>query len=72
MGKLTPYFFFLKENRELVRNELAAAGQPTTIGAVGKALGLKWKSLTDEEKKVRRRQALGTNCVAHQFLTVED
>jgi hypothetical protein len=57
MGKLTPYFLFLRENRDTVKNQLAAAGEATSIGAVGKALGVKWKNLSEEEKQVRDESA---------------
>ena len=62
--KLTPYFFFLNENRAAVKEELAAAGQPTSIGAIGKALGVKWKALSEQEKQVGGRYSFGTGCVS--------
>jgi hypothetical protein len=53
MGKTTPYFLFVGENRADVKAALLEAGEATSLGNVGKALGLKWKALTDEQREVR-------------------
>lgn len=52
MGKTTPYFLFVGESRADVKAALQEAGEPTSLGNVGKALGLKWKALTDEQREV--------------------
>jgi hypothetical protein len=49
MGKTTPYFLFVGESRADVK---AALQEATSLGNVGKALGLKWKALTDEQREV--------------------
>lgn len=52
MGRTTAYFLFMSENRASVRETLQAAGTPTDVGNVGKALGARWKALSDDERKV--------------------
>jgi len=59
MGKTTPYFLFVGENRADVKAALLEAGEATSLGNVGKALGLKWKALTDEQREVRRDRHIG-------------
>lgn len=44
---LSSYMFFANENRDIVRSE----NPNVTFGQIGKLLGEKWKSLSDEEKK---------------------
>ena len=43
---------FSGEHREATKQQLKADGQPCAMGAVAKALGVRWKALSEEEKKV--------------------
>lgn len=48
----TAYFLFAAEVRDAVREEIAAAnGGKAGVAAVGKAVGERWKALTDEQKQ---------------------
>ncbi|KAI9473682.1 MAG: high mobility group box domain-containing protein [Benjaminiella poitrasii] len=46
---LSAYMFFSQENRSKVKEENPEA----TFGQLGKLLGEKWKSMSDDEKKVK-------------------
>ena len=41
--------------------QLQADGQPTGVATVGKALGVRWKALTDEERQVGNPFALASS-----------
>lgn len=45
--KLNPYMKFVKKNRA----EIVKSNPRATIPEIGKALGKKWRSLSDAEKK---------------------
>eukprot|EP00899_Mesostigma_viride_P007721 jgi/Mesvir1/16950/Mv15801-RA.1 len=45
------YFIFSSKHRDEIKAELAAAGLPTAVTAVAKALGAKWHALTADEKE---------------------
>ena len=50
---VTAYFLFAEEHRASVRQELldaAGEGQKVGVADVGKAMGDKWRGLSDEEK----------------------
>lgn len=44
---LSAYMFFANENRDIIKSE----NPNVTFGQVGKLLGERWKSLTDEERE---------------------
>ncbi len=49
----TAFFIFSEEQREATRAECQAQAEPrvkVSVGAVAKAIGEKWRALTDEEK----------------------
>jgi hypothetical protein len=46
------YLLFSGEHREAAKQQLKADGQPCAMGAVAKALGARWKALSEEERKV--------------------
>jgi hypothetical protein len=52
--RTTPYFAFMAASREATKAALVAAGGPAAASDVAKALGEKWRSLSDEDKKARR------------------
>ena len=52
MGRQTPYFLFMSENRADAKAQLEADGLPASVGNVGKALGVQWKALSDEDRQV--------------------
>jgi len=45
--KLNPYMKFVKKNR----GSIVSSNPKATIPEIGKALGKKWRSLSDAEKK---------------------
>jgi len=48
----TAYFLFAGEVRESVQAEIAAENDgKANVAAVGKAIGLRWQQLSDEEKQ---------------------
>ncbi len=48
----TAYFIFAGEVRDAVREEIAATnGGKASVALVGKAVGERWKALTDEQKQ---------------------
>ncbi|KAK9820321.1 hypothetical protein WJX72_008959 [[Myrmecia] bisecta] len=51
----TAYFVFLEQNRESTRAEVvaAASGEKVSVAVVAKALGEKWRQLSEEEKAKR-------------------
>lgn len=51
-GRTTAYFLFSSENRSAVRDELQAEGLTVDVGSVGKALGARWKALTEDKRQV--------------------
>ena len=44
------YNFFQKENSAQIRSDLAASGQPTDLGSLGRAISDRWKSLTPDQR----------------------
>jgi SNF2 family DNA or RNA helicase len=44
------YNFFQKENSAQIRSELAAAGQSTDLGSLGRAISDRWKALTADQR----------------------
>ncbi|CAM9118712.1 unnamed protein product [Chrysoparadoxa australica] len=55
---LSAYFYFSKLNREDVKQELADAGEETGVTDVAKALGAKWKEVSDAEKAKLKAAAI--------------
>lgn len=52
-GPTTAYFAFQAACRESTKAELLAAGAPAGVADVAKALGNRWRALSEEEKKAR-------------------
>ena len=51
-GKIvSSYFHFASKTRAAVKDELSAAGKPSTASAVAKILGERWRALSDVEKQ---------------------
>lgn len=46
------YNFFQKENSSKIRSDLAASGQSTDLGSLGRAISDRWKALTPDERAV--------------------
>lgn len=46
------YNFFQKENSSQIRSDLAASGQSTDLGSLGRAISDRWKSLTPDQRAV--------------------
>ena len=46
------YNFFQKENSSKIRSDLAASGQATDLGSLGRAISDRWKALTPDERAV--------------------
>ena len=44
------YNFFQKENSAKIRSDLAAAGQSTDLGSLGRAISDRWKALSPDER----------------------
>jgi hypothetical protein len=55
--RTTAYFAFSAATREEAKAALQAAGAPAGVADVAKALGERWRGLSEEDKKVRRRGA---------------
>ena len=56
----TAFFIFSEEQREGTRAECQAQAEPgakVSVGPVAKAIGEKWRALTDEEKAVYKEKA---------------
>ena len=56
--RTTAYFTFVAAFREETKAALLASGGAAGVAAVGKALGEKWRALSDEEKQARATAAL--------------
>ncbi len=56
--RTTPYFAFMAASREATKASLVAAGGPAGVADVAKALGERWRSLSDAEKQARARVLL--------------
>ena len=46
------YNFFQKENSSKIRSDLAASGQSTDLGSLGRAISDRWKFLTPDQRAV--------------------
>ena len=57
----TAFFIFSEEQRECTRAECTAqaeAGAKISVAAVAKAIGEKWRALTDDEKAAYKEKAI--------------
>lgn len=57
----TAFFIFSEEQRENTRAECTSQAEPGTkisVAAVAKAIGEKWRALTDDEKAAYKEKAL--------------
>lgn len=51
------YFIFTAENRQAIKDDLLKSRDKVSVGDVAKAIGAKWKALSDDEKRVYQTQA---------------
>ena len=51
------YFIFSSEQRQAIKEELLKTKDKVSMGEVAKAISVKWKALTDEEKGAYQTQA---------------
>jgi len=66
-GRTTAYFLFSSENRSAVRDELQAEGLTVDVGSVGKALGARWKALTEDKRQEYKDRAGDRNTEAAEL-----
>lgn len=57
MGRVSAYFVFTRQAREGVKARLLTEGSKAAVTDVAKALGERWRSLSEEERAAYKRQA---------------
>lgn len=71
---LSAYFIFAGEVRQTIHDEIAATNDgKASVALVGKAIGERWKQLSDEEKKRyqdKAKELKGTQCAYVIMLTM--
>ena len=75
MKVTTAYFVFSEEQRQSVRGEILAErgeGAKASVCEVAKAIGQRWKGLSDEEKEAYKQKAVARSLEAHAAGPADD